>query len=1800
MAFRLVNGSWTDRLKVTFGVHQRQQRALWCLMSLLLVSTVALGSEQRRKLVVADASISTRAAALGYKVSDVEFGSVPLGSERIEPLLLFNASTDGRALTVFNTWLAESDARHYRTNFEGPVTLGAGESLVIDITYTPRSTEEHIAPLYVSHDGDAGLDVFALTGRGEIGGGAQNRALNIELRQQATNPSFAKSLLHGTESILRPTSLQFGPDGRLYVADMLGDIRIYEVERESENDYRVEDIETISLIKSIPNHDDDGSPNPAISNRLVTGLLVTGTASAPVVYVASSDPRIGGGNSHTDTNLDTNSGVLSRLSLVDGEWEKLDLVRGLPRSEENHHTNGMQLDESTQTLFVAQGGNTNQGAPSANFVGLPEYALSAAILSIDLAAIGESTYDIPTLNDQTRPGSKDKNDPFGGNNGLNQARLVAGGPVQVYAPGFRNPYDVLLTDDGRLYSIDNGGNAGWGGIPHNAGPDGNCSSALSEPGQSHVDALHLIDGFGYYGGHPNTTRGNANNTFNNNGQSAVDIVNPIECDFRPAGENGSLTTFPASTNGLTEYTASNFGGAMQGDLLAAAFNNRIYRLQLNASGQTVTQNSELFTNVGGVPLDVTAQADHDVFPGTVWVADFSNRNIVVFEPSDYDGASALVCGGGPNADDDGDGFSNADEDLNGSNSCSAADVPSDADGDRVSDALDNDDDNDGIPDNEDPFALDPNNGLTNSIPLSYQWENSDESPGFLLNLGFTGLANNGQTPWQDSFDVGELTAGGAAGVLTVDAVGPGTATGSENSLEYGFQFGVDVDPGTAPFVAHTRLIAPFLGIESEAGQEQGFFVGTGDQDNYVSLTVTGAGSIRFALEDGGDYRVIAESALDLVGADYVDLYLEIDPATNTVRPHYQVNHSGTVSAVETFASATAFPRVWLTANTGLAVGIMASSQDATPFSATWDFIALIDSDEFSASTAPRSSLYRINVGGPAVAGDDGVLWQADQATDGVALLGSSRVFDSGRTPVSVPASLAAPAAIYSTERFASAGASALDYAFDVAPGDYEVRLHFAEMWVGAFAEGVRRFAIEIEGDVVLPDLDVFARHGALAGAVYRFVAASDSQLDVSLQSIAENPALKGIEVLRLGEAAVEDNTASPVPPAISGANVLVEAESYDLMTAAGGHAWVMGFDAGASGSTLQALPNENALRASASNSPQLDYELQFSAPGTWYVWVRGRGDTNAAGEGRDDSVHVGINGELMVTAIDQFPATWVWSNSTRGGARAMIDVVSAGAHTLNVWMREDGFELDRILLTQDADFVPDGSAPVVNPSPVDVPDVPQTPDVADAPDDSPATPPASADDSPSVSDDADTVLRIEAEAYDRNTAAGGHAWQDSQHPDASGSALIALPNKLTLRETAANSPHLEYDIALQAAGTWYVWVRGRGDTNANGGGRDDSLHVGLNGTLIVEAIDQFPPEWTWSNSTRGGSRAAVEVATAGTYTLDVWMREDGLEFDQILLTRDSGFVPDDTGVQGDTTISDTTSGDTSSDMASDETQSDEDVSDDIAPGDVVYRINVGGSALAATDGPAWQADLGSAGFGLLGNSRRFVSRVDVLSVEGEFAAPTTVYETERFATGGSALDYQFAVTPGDYEVRLHFAEMWPGAFATGVRRFGIDIEGDTVLADLDVFARHGERRGVVYRFVTSSDAELDIVLSPISENPALKGIEILRHDGTGPINQAPEVSLGSAVQVDTASTWYPLATVVDDGVSDGGLTYTWSVSGDSNTASVSDSAAVRPGISFPKPGVYEVTVTVSDGELSTTASTTVLSSGLGHLAPSGG
>ena len=163
--------------------------------------------------------------------------------------------------------------------------------------------------------------------------------------------------------------------------------------------------------------------------------------------------------------------------------------------------------------------------------------------------------------------------------------------------------------------------------------------------------------------------------------------------------------------------------------------------------------------------------------------------------------------------------------------------------------------------------------------------------------------------------------------------------------------------------------------------------------------------------------------------------------------------------------------------------------------------------------------------------------------------------------------------------------------------------------------------------------------------------------------------------------------------------ISIEAEHYHHHVARGGYSWIAVSKSGQSGEgAMQAMPDNGANINDnyALNSPRLDFDVEFVTTGTHYLWVRGIGSKLA-----NDSVHVGFNGNEIPTGktLEQFASQWTWSNDRRDPDNpgeylpATIEVETTGIHTINVWMREDGFIFDKLVVTTDPNYIPTGAGP---------------------------------------------------------------------------------------------------------------------------------------------------------------------------------------------------------------------------------------------------------------------------------------------------------------------------------------------------------------------------------------------------------------------------------------------------------------------------------------------------------------------------
>ena len=162
--------------------------------------------------------------------------------------------------------------------------------------------------------------------------------------------------------------------------------------------------------------------------------------------------------------------------------------------------------------------------------------------------------------------------------------------------------------------------------------------------------------------------------------------------------------------------------------------------------------------------------------------------------------------------------------------------------------------------------------------------------------------------------------------------------------------------------------------------------------------------------------------------------------------------------------------------------------------------------------------------------------------------------------------------------------------------------------------------------------------------------------------------------------------------------VSMEAESFHFKVPKDNHLWTI-IDVspakGASGDkAMHAQPNSGAnLGTNIENSPRMDFDINFVQTGIHYVWVRG---WCVSSDGDDNSVNVGLNRCLVSTADKlEFPNTsaWEWSKSTMDGEDAEINITAKGVKTMNIWMREDGVRLDKIVLTTNAEYTPSGTGP---------------------------------------------------------------------------------------------------------------------------------------------------------------------------------------------------------------------------------------------------------------------------------------------------------------------------------------------------------------------------------------------------------------------------------------------------------------------------------------------------------------------------
>lgn len=389
--------------------------------------------------------------------------------------------------------------------------------------------------------------------------------------------------------------------------------------------------------------------------------------------------------------------------------------------------------------------------------------------------------------------------------------------------------------------------------------------------------------------------------------------------------------------------------------------------------------------------------------------------------------------------------------------------------------------------------------------------------------------------------------------------------------------------------------------------------------------------------------------------------------------------------------------------------------------------------------------------------------------------------------------------------------------------------------------------------------------------------------------------------------------------------VTIEAEHFHADVAQGKHEWIPNKQQGYSGEgAMKASPHDHIKILSDYDtlSPRLDYKIEFSSAGTHYVWVRALGRS-----GGTNSIHVGLDGQMQPTGANiHFPITgdYTWND----GLVTTLEVSAPGVHTVNVWMRESGSVVDKLVLSTDAGYVPSGAGP------------------AESPLGSGSPPPAQ-----QGTDDSQGLIAIEAEHYQAKSDRNKYSWVPHKEGDYSGeSAMMISPPRGRLRADGDYnnvSPQLDYQVKIAIPGTYYVWLRALGP---NGG--SNSVHLGLDGNPVQTGENitvSITGDYVWTD----GMKTPIEISKTGLHTVNLWMRESGTIIDKIVLSNDPGFTPMAKGP------------DDASESATDQGSTDEGTTDDGSSADNRSTDNGSADERAADSG---SIDHGSADEGSTGNS----------------------------------------------------------------------------------------------------------------------------------------------------------------------------------------------------------------------------------------
>ncbi len=482
------------------------------------------------------------------------------------------------------------------------------------------------------------------------------------------------------------------------------------------------------------------------------------------------------------------------------------------------------------------------------------------------------------------------------------------------------------------------------------------------------------------------------------------------------------------------------------------------------------------------------------------------------------------------------------------------------------------------------------------------------------------------------------------------------------------------------------------------------------------------------------------------------------------------------------------------------------------------------------------------------------------------------------------------------------------------------------------ASGVKNYEVYIDNVLRQKTPDAYLEIDGLdPNTTYSLqVLARDKEGNVSAKSAAFNGTTADID---LGNGQVHQQDANGV--------INVQAETYSYRDDGLGKFvnkfWYEFSDPEASGGTyMMVQDNNNSNSAGSLNGPRMDYTINFTQTGTHYVWVRANAPT-----GSDNSIILAHEGNNLGDWSLREAQDWQWYK-----ASLTFESSSATQQTFSIYMREDGTQVDRLVIATDPDLDPSAlpeqvpmSVSLVSPfegqtyqegeatkieatvtGTVDIVNVFRVTDgkwiwlanLKESPyifeQEFPVgtheirvraiAPDGEATDyelanivvSPTEivhQQGADGVVIFEAEKYSDaqkgEGLANGMQWQIFADVSASEEQFIQVPdNGNIMVSNSTTGPGVHYDIDFVKSGVHYLWLRHRSPN-----GTDNSVNVALNGKLIHSwHMPDQQTEWKWAKMP-----VTFNVAV-GKQRISLFLREDGTPVDRVVVTNDQDYVPE--------------------------------------------------------------------------------------------------------------------------------------------------------------------------------------------------------------------------------------------------------------------------------------------------------------------